>query len=98
MDGRPAVGTEPPLLAEQLLEGEAEQLTRKVINLAKKGNIHALRLCLERLIPVRKERSIELDLQPVHNAQDIAAAIQSILAAAGQGRITPVKSRPWPVS
>src|SRR5450759_5359597 len=66
------------LLAEQLLEGEAEQLTRQVINLAKKGNIHALRFCLERLIPVRKERSIEIDLQPVHSAQDIVAAIQSI--------------------
>jgi hypothetical protein len=77
------------LLAEQLLEGEAEQLTRQVVNLAKKGNIHALRLCLERLIPVRKERSIELELQPVHNARGISASFQSILAAVGEGRITP---------
>ena len=77
------------LLAEQLLDGEAEQLTRQVVNLAKKGNIQALRLCLERLIPIRKERSIELDLPPARNVAEIAASYQSILAAAGEGRITP---------
>jgi hypothetical protein len=77
------------LLAEQFLEGEAEELTRKVVNLAKKGNIQALRLCLERMLPIRKERSIELELPPVHNAQDLANVFQSILAAAAKGSITP---------
>jgi len=77
------------LLAEQLLEGEAEPLIRQCINLAKKGNIHALRLCLERLLPIRKERSIELELPPAQNALDLAANLQRILAAVGEGRITP---------
>jgi hypothetical protein len=77
------------LLAEQLLEGEAEPLIRECINLAKKGNIHALRLCLERVIPIRKERSIELGLPTAQNALDLAANLQRILAAVGEGRITP---------
>ena len=34
-----------------LLENEAEDLTRKLVELAKGGDITALRLCLERLIP-----------------------------------------------
>ena len=38
------------LLMESLLEGEAEQLTRKAIELALAGDIATLRLCLERLI------------------------------------------------
>ena len=77
------------LMAEQYLEGEAEQLTRKVVDLAKGGNILALRLCLERVIPIRRERSIELELPPAHNALDLAANLQRILAAVGEGRITP---------
>ena len=77
------------LMAEQYLEGEAEQLTRKVVDMAKGGNILALRLCLERVIPIRRERSIELELPPAHNALDLAANLQRILAAVGEGRITP---------
>jgi hypothetical protein len=77
------------LLAETLLEGEAEELTRKVVNLAKKGNFHALRFCLERVLPIRKERSIEFELPMVHSAQDLSNAFQSVLVAAGKGDITP---------
>ena len=89
-NGRP-LGTRnrATLLAEQLLEGEAEQLISQVITLAKKGNLPALRLCLERLIPARKERSIALELQPVHNISDIAANLQAIQVAVSEGRITP---------
>jgi hypothetical protein len=57
--------------------------------MAKGGNILALRLCLERVIPIRKERSIELDLPPAQNALDLAANLQRILVAVGEGRITP---------
>ena len=77
------------LLAEQLLEGEGKELLGQVITLAKKGNIQALRLCIERLVPVRKERPIQLDLPPAQNIEEIAASSSSILAAVGEGRITP---------
>ena len=37
------------LAIEALLEGEGEALTRKAIELAKAGDMTALRLCLDRL-------------------------------------------------
>ncbi len=77
------------LLAEQFLEGEAEQLTREMVDLAKKGSFQAIRFCLERVLPIRKERSIELELPPAKNAQELAANARSVLAAVGKGRITP---------
>jgi hypothetical protein len=40
--------------AEALLEGEAEMLTRKAIELGLSGDTTALRLCLERLMPPRR--------------------------------------------
>ena len=42
------------LAIEALLDGEAEALTRKAIELAKAGDMAALRLCMDRLAPPRK--------------------------------------------
>ena len=77
------------LLAEQFLEGECEKIVRKAVEHAKKGNILAMKLCLERVLPVRKERTIAIDLQPVRNVQDLNVAFQAIVSAVGDGRITP---------
>src|SRR5260370_6780136 len=41
------------LAAEALLDGEAEQLMRKTVELALGGDTIALRLCLDRIIPPR---------------------------------------------
>jgi hypothetical protein len=40
-------------LAESLLDGEARALARKAVELALGGDVTALKLCLERLIPRR---------------------------------------------
>jgi Family of unknown function (DUF5681) len=48
-NGRPKGSLNATTLAAQaLLEGEAEALTRKAIDLAKGGDITALRLCIDR--------------------------------------------------
>jgi hypothetical protein len=41
------------------------------------------------VLPIRKERSIELELPPAQNAVELTANLQRILAAVGEGRITP---------
>ena len=47
--GKPAGARNKTTLAvEALLDGEAEDLTRKAIELAKAGDMTALRLCLDR--------------------------------------------------
>ena len=81
------------LLAEQLLEGEAEELIRKTVELAKKGNIQALRFCLDRVLPIRKERLLELELPPAKNAPELAANFRRVLAAVGEGQITPAEAQ-----
>jgi Family of unknown function (DUF5681) len=87
--GRPAGSrNQTTLIVEQLLEGEAENLTRKLVELAMKGNIQALRLCMDRLVPARKERPIELELKPVQNSHDLPVASSDVLTAVAEGRIT----------
>ena len=77
------------LAAEKLMEGEAERITRACINLALEGDSTALRLCLSRLIPIKRERAISLYLPPLEGSQDSLKAIGSVLEAVGSGAITP---------
>lgn len=88
--GRPKGALNQTTLATQaLLDGEAEALTRKVVELAKGGNHVALRLCLERLLPPRKDRPISFALPQMEGAQDFPQALKAILEAVARGEITP---------
>ena len=88
--GRPVGSRNKTTLAcEQLLEGESEELIRVALEHAKKGNMHALRLCLERVVPPRKERCINLELRPIASLQDLPIQFQDITIAIAEGRITP---------
>lgn len=75
--------------AEALLDGESEELTRKAIELAKAGDGTALRLCLERLIPARRDRPVNFDLPAIETANDAAKAMGAILQAVAEGEISP---------
>ena len=77
------------LAAEVLLDGEAENLTRKAVDLALGGDTAALRLCLERILPPRKGRPIVFTLPKVTNSGDLRAAALAILGAVSEGDISP---------
>ncbi|MGH7092155.1 MAG: DUF5681 domain-containing protein [Stellaceae bacterium] len=72
-----------------LLDGEAEALTRKAVELALGGDTAALRLCLDRIVGPRRGRPVAFDLPPLVSAADLAAAMAAIAAAAAGGAITP---------
>ena len=74
---------------EDLLDGESEKLTRKAIELALTGDGAALRLCIDRLLPVRKDRPIVFDLPKLETAGDVVKASVAIVDAAAAGQITP---------
>ena len=57
--------------------------------MALKGNIHAIRMCMDRTNPARKERCIDLELRPISGPQDLPIHFQDITAAVAEGRITP---------
>jgi hypothetical protein len=74
---------------EALLDGEAETITRKAIELAKAGDISALRLCLDRIAPPRKDRPVSFDLPSIESAADAAQASAALVAAVASGELTP---------
>ena len=84
---RPRMGS---AIAVQLaLESEAEALGRKAVELALGGDAAALRLCLDRLMPLRRDRAVALALPSVRGAGDVTAAMAIIIAAAARGKISP---------
>lgn len=86
--GRP-VGTRHRITraVEALLEGEAEALTRRAIDQALGGDVTALRLCLERLLPPMKSKTVHFDLPEVKSARDGLQAIAATLRAVASGEI-----------
>lgn len=72
-----------------LLDGEAHKLTRKAIDMALAGDAKALRICLERITPPRRETPVRLTLPKIKTASDLPAAIGALLQAAAAGEITP---------
>src|SRR5262245_21723466 len=80
------------LAVETLLDGEAETLTRKAIELAKSGDLAALRICLVRIAPPRKDRPVLFELPPVSSAADAAKAAAALLEAVAVGDLTPAEA------
>jgi hypothetical protein len=73
------------LLAEQLLDDEAGLLVRKAIQKAKQGNLVALRLCLDRILPVRRDRPVQFPLPTLNSATDATKAMSNITSAVASG-------------
>ena len=62
-NGRPrGARNKATLAAEALLEGEAEALTRKLVDKAKEGDNGALRFCLDRICPPRRDRVVTIEM------------------------------------
>ena len=88
--GRPAGSRHKYVLAIQgLLDGEAEALGRKAIELAMEGDTVALRLCLERIVPAKRDTPVQFDLPTVNCASEAA---QAVLLAVSEGTLTPVEA------
>ena len=75
------------LAIQMLLDGEAEVITRKCIDLALEGDPTALKLCMERIIPPRREWPVEFTMPPLNSATDTAAAMNAIMQAVADGKI-----------
>ena len=81
----PGTRNKATLAALALLEGEAEAITRRAIELAKDGDPTALRLVLDRLLP--KGRAVRLDL-PLRTLSDLDQATEAISGALAEGAVT----------
>ena len=74
-NGRPKGSRNKATLAvEALLEGQHEALTQAAISKALEGDSTALKLCLDRIAPIRKGRPVPLDIPEITDVRSLAAA------------------------
>jgi hypothetical protein len=84
---KPGSKNRTTLLAAALLEGEADELVRIAVALAKAGDAAMLKFLLGRILP--KERLVRVELPPTDGDFDAVAAVEAILLAAVTAQIPP---------
>jgi hypothetical protein len=72
-----------------LLEGEAEALARKAVEMALAGDPVALKLCMDRVAPPRKDAPVTFDLPTLTGSTIAPDAARAVLEAVAEGRISP---------
>jgi hypothetical protein len=82
-------------LCADLLSADAGEIIAKVIRLAKKGDGIALKLCVDRLLPVRaaRDRAVELVLPAAESAADLVRAAAVVIDQAASGEISLSEAR-----
>ena len=88
--GRPSGSRNKASIAlDKMLADDGADVVRAVLTAAKGGDMQAARLVLDRVVPVRKGRSVQLDLPTIEGATDVLAALSLTVAAMAEGEITP---------
>jgi hypothetical protein len=89
--GRPAGSrNNATIMMQALLDDDGDAILSKAIELAKNGDQTALRLCMDRLLPPRRERLVQLSLpSDLTTAEGVENAAAAVLNAVGTGEITP---------
>ena len=78
------------LAVERLLDGEGEELTRKAIELAKEGDLTALKAVPRKNLSSQENPvPINIDLPDVKTSEGVSLAQTSVVQAVGEGEITP---------
>ena len=94
LNGRPSGHkNRATIMAQNLLDGECRALVRKAIDLALGGDLVAIKLCLERILPRRHERTLAFAMPPVTAPQDAGVALSAIVNGVGNGDLTPGEAR-----
>jgi hypothetical protein len=93
--GRPKGVIDKRTKLRDYLEPHAKDLIQKTVELALSGEINALRLCLERLLPKARHEAVDINLpdNDMTQAQAIMQAGSTILQAVANGEMPPEQGK-----
>jgi hypothetical protein len=78
------------LLAQAFFAEYSQEILEKVRDLAlEKGDLAALKMCLDRVAPPIKSRPVTFELPEIDTAQDLVRAHVDVLRATSRGELTP---------
>lgn len=85
----PGTRNRATMLTERLLDGKSEAMVRMIIKKAKEGDAFALRFCLDRIVPPRRDRPVNFSIPDLKSANDASKAMAAITSAVASGELTP---------
>ena len=92
-NGRPKGARHKSTMAIQaLIDGEAENITRKAIEAALAGDMVAIRLVMERVLPARKDSPVTISLPTIKDANSAIELMQALMDGVSHGEITPLEA------
>jgi hypothetical protein len=81
------------LMAQHLLDDHAESIVRKCIVMALQGNPKALQLCMDRVLPPRRELPVTFGKVPTRTTSELADASELLTQKVTAGELTPAQGR-----
>ena len=78
---------------DAIAAADAAAVLASVLTAAKAGDVAAARIVLDRIWPPPKGRAVEVPLPPVADASGLVGALAAVVAAMGEGEITPDEAR-----
>lgn len=79
------------LAVEALIEGSAESLSQKAVDMALAGDTTALKLCLDRIAPPRKDSPVRFDLPDLQGPTGVLKGFEAVLSEISAGHVTPAE-------
>jgi Family of unknown function (DUF5681) len=81
------------LLAQQLLDTHAESLIKKCIVMAMQGDTKAMQLCIDRIVPTRRELPVRIGTLPTRTAAELDVASETLTQKVTAGELTPTQGQ-----
>lgn len=92
--GRPlGARNKATLIAEELLEGDIEGVCRRLIKEALSGNVQAIKLVLERVLPPKKGSIVSLRIPRVKSSSDPLKVMSAVFDAISNQEISLMEAR-----
>jgi hypothetical protein len=87
--GRPPGSCNKKTIFQEALEKDGEEIIQKIKERALKADPMAMRLCMERLVPLAKEPNARFRLPAVETAANLTEAISAVTEAVAEGELSP---------
>ncbi|MFU2210799.1 DUF5681 domain-containing protein [Solidesulfovibrio sp. C21] len=81
------------MAAQALIDGKAEEVVNKALELALAGDGPVLRAILDRLCPPRKDCPIKVTLPAMESSADLPKITAAVLDAVARGELTPSEAQ-----
>jgi hypothetical protein len=86
--GRPPGSCNRKTIFQETLEKDGEKIIEKIKLRALKADPMAMRLCMERLVPLAKEANARFQLPGVRTAAELTGAISAVTEAVSEGELS----------